>query len=289
MLRQNLDKFKAPVHEPIMLSIDVKDKELARYVESHIGRADLEGFICEDPDDVNHLTKQLREVKKLRKINAFHSNPDPPSRFVPKVSKEELKKYELVDYISDMYTAPDAVHAYLCRQKALHQVPVFKQENEMSGDLKSKFSNYYIGTHKFNSKRSKYSGEISTGMEDIGGRQVIRLAATVDTVKAESLKADLAKKDKEISANLVRLGNIATTCKNIKAGIEKTTEEINKLKAVKREFSGKQSQLDMKRRTLEQMMKPKFNLQSERQQIQTEKKKRTLELSSKVMEHFRTQ
>lgn len=121
-------------------------------------------------------------------------------------------------------------------------------------------------------------------MEDIGGRQVIRLAATVDTVKAESLKAELEK-----NANLVRLGNIATTCKNIKAGIENTMEEINKLRAVKREFSGKQSQLDMKRRTLEQMMKPKFNLQSERQQIQTEKKKRTLELSSKVMEHFRTQ
>merc|ERR1719219_1992286 len=108
------------------------------------------------------------------------------------------------------------------------------------------------------------------GMEDIGGRQVIRLAATVDTVKVESLKAELEKKDKEINANLVRMGNIATTCKNIKAGIEKTTEEINKLKAVKREFSGKQSELDMKRRTLQQMMKPKCDLQSEREKIQTE-------------------
>ena len=287
-LRENRDQFKAPVHEPIMLSIDVKNEDLARYVETHIGRADLEGFVCEDPDDVNTLTKQLREINKLRKINAFHSNPDPPSSFVPKVSRENLRKYDLVDYISDMYTAPDAVHAYLCRQKALHQVPVFKQENEMSGDLKAIFNNYYIGTHKFNSKRSKYSGEISTGMEDIGGRQVIRLAATVDTVKAQSLKAELEKKDKEINSYLVRMGNIATTCKNIKVGIEKTTKEINELKAVKREFSGKQSELDMKRRTLQQMMKPKFNLQSERQRIQVEKKKKTLELSSKVMEHFRT-
>ena len=287
-LRENRDKFKAPVHEPIMLSIEVKNKELARYVETHIGRADLEGFVCEDPDDVNILTKQLREIKKLRKINAFHSNPDPPSKFVPKLSREELGKYDLIDYISNMYTAPDAVHAYLCRQKALHLVPVFKQENEMSGDLKNKFSNYYIGSHKFNAKKSKYSGEMSTGMEDIGGRQVIRLAATVDTVKAESLKADLENKDRDISSHLKRLEIITTTCKDIKAGIELTTEEINKLKAVKREFLSKQSELDMKKRTLEQTMKPKVDLKSERQKIQTEKKKKTLELSSKVLEHFKT-
>ena len=287
-LRENRHQFKAPVHEPIMLSIEVKNKEMARYVETHIGRADLEGFVCEDPDDVNILTKQLREIKRLRKINAFHSNPDLPSKFPHKVSREELRKYELVDYISDMYTAPDAVHAYLCRQKSLHQVPVFKQENDLSGDLKSKFNNYYIGNHKFNSKRSKYSGEISTGMEDIGGRQVIRLAATVDTVKADSLKAELETKDREISSNLKRMESIVMTCNKIKESIDVTTGEINQLKAVKREFSQKQSELDMKKRSLEQTMKPKFNLQSERQNIQAEKKKKTLELSSKVLEHFQT-
>ena len=287
-LRENRHQFKAPVHEPIMLSIEVKNKEMARYVETHIGRADLEGFVCEDPDDVNILTKQLREIKRLRKINAFHSNPDLPSKFPHKVSREELRKYELVDYISDMYTAPDAVHAYLCRQKSLHQVPVFKQENDLSGDLKSKFNNYYIGNHKFNSKRSKYSGEISTGMEDIGGRQVIRLAATVDTVKADSLKAELETKDREISSNLKRMESIVMTCNKIKESIDITTGEINQLKAVKREFSQKQSELDMKKRSLEQTMKPKFNLQSERQNIQAEKKKKTLELSSKVLEHFQT-
>ena len=69
-LRDNRDKFTKPVHDPIMLSLDVKDKSLARYVETHIGRADLEGFVCENPEDVNILTKQLRENMKLRKTCA---------------------------------------------------------------------------------------------------------------------------------------------------------------------------------------------------------------------------
>ena len=284
-LRQNLTKFKAPVHEPIMLSIDVKNRDLAKYVETHIGKADLEGFVCEDPDDVNRLTKQLREVKNLKRINAFHSNPDPPSRFSHKVSREELSKYDLVDYISDMYTAPNAVHAYLCRQKGLHQVPVFRQENEMSADLKSKFTNYYIGNQKFNSKKSKYSGELSTGMEDIAGRKVIRLAATVDTVRADSLRADLLKKEEEIISHEKRKELVEATCGNIRVEIGKTDEAINKLKAEKREFSSKQSELEMKRRTLQQIMKPKFNLQVEIQKLKTEKAKLTLELSKQITEH----
>ena len=286
-LRQNSSLFKAPVHEPIMLSIDVKNRELAKYVETHVGKADLEGFVCEDPDDVNLLTKQLRETQKLKRINAFHSNPDPPSRFGHKISREELVRYDLIDYISDMYTAPNAVHAYLCRQKGLHQVPVFRQENEMSGDLKSKFNNYYIGNQKFNSKKSKYSGELSTGMEDISGRQVIRLAATVDTVRVEGLREELEIKDREISSQERRKEIVVATCSNIKAEIDKTDQQIGKLRAIRREFSSKQSELDMKKRTLQQIMKPRANLEDQRQKIRTEKTKLTLELAEQVTEQLK--
>merc|ERR1712096_373277 len=209
-LKENRGMFRAPVHDPIMLTLDVKDRNFARYVESHIGRADLEGFVCEDPDDVNLLTKQLRENLRLRKINAFHSSPDPPDSFAHPYSKDEMAKYAFMEYISDMYSAPDAVHAYLCRQKALHQVPVFREENNNSAQLKHKFHNYYIANQKFNTRKSKYSGELSTGMEDIGSRKVIRLAATVDrqevdrvVVEVEQLE-DQAETKENTLANLER-------------------------------------------------------------------------------------
>ena len=88
-----------------MLALDVKNEQNARYVESHIGRADLEGFVCEvglsllllmlllllfllqDAMDVNTLTTELREKLKLRRINVFHSNPDPPESFRHPFSK----------------------------------------------------------------------------------------------------------------------------------------------------------------------------------------------------------
>ena len=46
-LRENQDKFKSRVHEPIMLCLNLVKSEYARYVETHVGRADLEGFVCE--------------------------------------------------------------------------------------------------------------------------------------------------------------------------------------------------------------------------------------------------
>ena len=254
----------------------------AEDVESHIGRADLEGFVCEDPDDVNVLTKQLRENLRLRKINAFHSAPDPPSSFAHPYSKEEMDKYAFMEYISDMYSAPDAVHAYLCRQKALHQVPVFREENNNSAQLKHKFHNYYIANQKFNTRKSKYSGELSTGMEDIGSRKVIRLAATVDRQEVDRVVAELEQKRKQLKINDNRQATMGRTCENIKAEILKLNVLIGELRAAKKDFSSKQSELAMKERTLEQLKEPKCDLGSEKKKIREEKRKVVKQLSEQM-------
>merc|ERR1719192_519077 len=199
--------------------------------------------------------------------------------------KAEMTKYTIVDYISDMYSAPAAVNAYLCRQKGLHQVPVFREENNHSGDLKFKFHNYYIGNQKFNTRKSKYSGMLSTGMEDIAGRQVIRLAAVVDTQEVERVAADLEAKNKVIINNSARLANFKRNCDNIRNEVNKLNEEINKLRSVKKEFSHKQSELDMKRRTLEQMKEPVLNIDARKREITAEKKKVVLKLAKLTSVH----
>ena len=284
-LAANRHLFKAPVHDPIMLSLDVKDKSLARYVETHIGRADLEGFVCENPEDVNILTKQLREKLKLRKINAFHSNPDPPSKFRHPVSRDEMVKYTIIDYISDMYSAPPAVHAYLCNQKRLHEVPVLREENNHSVHLKTKFHNYYIGNQKFNTRKSKYSGELSTGMEDIAGRQIIRLADVVDTQEVQRVDRELEETQKQIISNSSRIAINKKTCDQLEVEIGKLSEEINKLRQQKKDFSNRQSELDMKRRTLEQMNEPTYDVNAKKEEIRTEKSRAVKQLVRVIKKH----
>jgi len=281
-LRDNRHMFKAPVHDPIMLTLDVRDKNFAKYVETHIGRADLEGFVCEDPDDVNVLTKQLRENLKLIRINAFHSAPDHPSKFPHPYTKNEMEKFAFMEYINDMFSAPDAVHAYLCRQKNLHQVPVFREENNSSAQLKHKFLSYYIANQKFNTRKSKYSGELSTGMEDISSRKVIRLAATVDKQELDRVMAELETKKTQLRTNQNRQDTMAKTCDNIKEQITKLNEQIMDLKTAKKDYGSKQSELAMKEKTLEQLREPKCDLKSEREKIREEKRKVVKQLSEQM-------
>ena len=285
-LAANRHLFQAPVHDPIMLSLDVKDKSLARYVETHIGRADLEGFVCENPEDVNILTKQLREKMKLRKINAFHSNPDHPDKFRHPQSRDEMAKYEFIDYISDMYSAPAAVHAYLCNQKKLHEVPVFRVENNYSSQLKNKFHNYYIGNQKFNTRKSKYSGELSTGMEDIAGRHIIRLAAVVDTQEVERLSRELEEKQKLIIANSTRIASHKKTCDQLEVEIGKLTDEIKRLREQKKEFTNRKSELDMKKRTLQQLNElSTLDVNTKKKEIKEEKSRVVKQLAKSIRMH----
>ncbi len=59
----------------------------------------VQGFVCEDAEDMNLLLKILREDKKLRKINAFHSAPEKPDAFNKPISNQDLVKYDLDCYI----------------------------------------------------------------------------------------------------------------------------------------------------------------------------------------------
>ena len=270
-LRENIGRFKSVVHEPIMLCLDVKNNNYAKYIETHVGRADLESFVCEDPDDMNLLLKELREVRKLRKVNGVHSNPTPMERFAKPFKERELEKYGFVSYLSDMYTAPLAVNAFLCQQKNLHQVPFFKEENNYTDELKNKLQTFYIGNLKFTAKRSKYSRELSTGIDDIGSRRVIRLADTIDKNGLENVKAELVKKKQALQNNETRYNQLQTVIDNSRLKVKKFTEEIQVLEAKKKEFSKATAELAMKEEFLKNLLQPKTNLEVEKARIKQKK------------------
>ena len=159
--------------------------------------------------------------------------------------------------------------------------PGFREENNNSAQLKHKFHNYYIVNQKF-TRKSKYSGELSTGMEDIGSRKVIRLAATVDRQEVDRVVAELEQKRKQLKINDNRQATMGRTCENIKAEILKLNVLIGELRAAKKDFSGKQSELAMKERTLEQLKEPKCDLGSEKKKIREEKRKVVKQLSEQM-------
>ena len=88
--------FKEAVHDPVMTTIRLKDAKYAVYVQKLVGKAVLESFVCENPDDTNRLMNKLRKECRLRKINAAHSVAN--RRYVLTVNQLHLAR--LVDRTS---------------------------------------------------------------------------------------------------------------------------------------------------------------------------------------------
>jgi len=281
-LRENLNMFSKPVHEPIMLCLDVKNQEYAKLVETQIGKSDLEGFVCESPEDVNILTKQLREGLGLRRINAFHSDPEHYSKFPHKVPVKELAKYDFQEYLSDMYDAPPAVQAYLCRQKKLNEIPYFAKENRYSDELGHRFTTYFVENQKFNSKKSKYSGELSTGCEDISTRKTVRLNTTVNREQEQLIVSELKIKEVKLKQEEDRYNKMVKEYTIISDTLDSFQTKITKLRSDKSIMSKLQSELTMKEKTLANCKDPKLDLKVEKRRFANEKRKTVLELSNKM-------
>ncbi|MEJ1276529.1 structural maintenance of chromosomes 5 [Cricetulus griseus] len=122
-LRNNRDRFKQRVCEPIMLTINMKDNKNAKYVENHISSNDLRAFVFESQEDMEVFLKEVRDNKKLR-VNAVIAPKISYADKAPSRSLNELKQYGFFSYLRELFDAPDPVMSYLCCQYHIHEVPV---------------------------------------------------------------------------------------------------------------------------------------------------------------------
>ncbi len=153
------NSFAKTVHEPMMLTVELKDDSYGPYVENMIGRQDMETFVCEDAADASRLMNILRKEQRLQRINVIHSPPLEKQPETPRVPKE-LESC-LVEFAVDMVNCPSAVKRYLCERKRMNRVPVFSEDarTERLIDLASKhFDRFYIADKVYITKRMRYGG-----------------------------------------------------------------------------------------------------------------------------------
>ncbi|RLV98904.1 hypothetical protein DV515_00010284 [Chloebia gouldiae] len=112
-LRNNKDKFKKRICEPMMLEINVKDSRHAKYIENHISSSDMRAFV--------------RDHQKLR-VNAVCAPAESCAENLPSRPIKELHQYGFYSYLRELFDAPPPVMSYLCYQYHVHNVPVGTQK-----------------------------------------------------------------------------------------------------------------------------------------------------------------
>ncbi|XP_020612107.1 structural maintenance of chromosomes protein 5-like [Orbicella faveolata] len=122
-LRENQHRFKSPVHEPILLQIEMKDVRDAKFIESLISQNDMRAFVCSNRDDLKLFLAEVRDRQGL-KVNGVAPPDEPLESFKPSRSLKELGKWGFYCFLKDLFTAHDDVMRYLCQNNRIHDIPL---------------------------------------------------------------------------------------------------------------------------------------------------------------------
>ncbi|KAG1669174.1 Structural maintenance of chromosomes protein 5 [Nymphon striatum] len=203
-LENNRDRFQKNIHGPIMITLNVKDKAYAKYVEKHISFNDMIAFVCEDSTDMNNFLKYVRDEQNI-KVNTVLMPRENLSSFVPKKPVSCYEKWGFHSYVKDLFTAPDPVMAYLCKQYSVHNNVVGNQwtKDNISTVLNECGLNFfYTENHQYVVRKSRYGNKsVSTRCTEINPPNL--LTQSVDIVRQnelseanKTLTAKLAEKEK---------------------------------------------------------------------------------------------
>nr|WJN25110.1 structural maintenance of chromosome protein [Pseudozyma flocculosa] len=241
-LRQNQHRFRKPVHEPVLLEISLKDQRYAAAVESCIPFTVQKSFVCQTREDYDLFTRELVDKAKLR-LTVAEVEGIKLESMRPDVPREELAALGFDAYIIDMIDGPEDVLVHLCRQSHLHRLPVTLDPNvdveriEQSG----RFRRFIAGGENFTINVSRYgNGVRQTVSRRIG--QARSLVNSVDRERQRSLTTqiqELTVQKKDLEAKTLQL---LKEDKGIQAEMARYEQQINDLKAQKRDCVGAQRQ-----------------------------------------------
>ncbi|KAM9455805.1 structural maintenance of chromosomes protein 5 [Clarias gariepinus] len=250
-LRRNRELFEGNVYEPMMLVINVRESQHAKYVESHVPINDLRAFVFQKQQDLDRFMTEVRDKQRLR-VNGVIAPPEscanrPPSRHI-----DSLKCFGFVSYLRELFDAPEEVMSYLCHQYRVNDVPVGteKTKNMIETVIReSQLRTIYTAEEKYTVKKSTYSNKTISSNSALRPSQF--LSMTVDTDERRKLKDKLSSAQQQVQ-------NVDTRMKNNQEQQVRLDRRDNDLRAEKKrlsELKGKKRQLEQKISTKQESLK----------------------------------
>uniref|UniRef100_A0A2K6GF71 Structural maintenance of chromosomes protein 5 n=1 Tax=Propithecus coquereli TaxID=379532 RepID=A0A2K6GF71_PROCO len=283
-LRNNRDKFKRRVCEPIMLTINMKDNKNAKYIENHIPSNDLRAFVFESQEDMEVFLKEVRDNKKLR-VNAVIAPKSSYADKAPSRSLNELKQYGFFSYLRELFDAPDPVMSYLCCQYHIHEVPVGTERTRERIERviqETRLKQIYTAEEKYVVKTSFYSNKVISSNTSLKVAQF--LTVTVDLEQRRHLEEQL----KEINRKLQAVESGLIALRETSRHLEYKDNELRQKKKELLERKTKKRQLEQKISSklgsLKLMEQDTCNLEEEERKASTKIKEINIQKAKLVTE-----
>ncbi|XP_034951339.1 structural maintenance of chromosomes protein 5 [Chelonus insularis] len=161
-LRNNRDKFRSVIYEPMILHIDIKELKYGKFFEKIIPRRDLEAFVCEDKQDMNLLLRYLRDQQNLV-VNVVHSDSTESLSTVPRIPLNNLTRYGFYSYAISFISAPDLIMKYLIKTYHIHNIPFGTAAVDDNIDaVPTELFSFFSPNYHYNVRVSRYTKDKST-------------------------------------------------------------------------------------------------------------------------------
>ncbi|XP_049651438.1 structural maintenance of chromosomes protein 5 isoform X4 [Accipiter gentilis] len=289
-LRNNKDKFKKKVCEPMMLEINMKDNKHAKYVENHISSNDMRAFVFESQEDMEKFLVEMRDHQKLR-VNAVCAPAESRAESLPSRPIEELHRYGFFSYLRELFDAPHPVMSYLCSQYYVHDVPVGteKTRNMIERVIQeTKLRQIYTAEEKYIVKVSAYTN--LTFSTNTSLREAQFLTSSVDTDERRQLENE----QRDINNTLKSLDMHLTTLFERQKHLEHRDNELRQQKKELLERGNRRRQLEskigVKYDSLRQLEEDAISLEDEYQQANVKIKEINIQkarLVTELMHHIK--
>ncbi|XP_073526375.1 structural maintenance of chromosomes protein 5 isoform X2 [Phyllobates terribilis] len=288
-LRQNKEKFKKCVCLPIMLEINVKNHQHAKYVENHISMNDMRAFVFESQEDMDTFLKEVRDNQRLR-VNAVCSPQESVANNNPQKPICELQRFGFFSYLRELFDAPYPVMNYLVSQYMVHNVPVGTEKTRHMIERviqETGLRQMYTAEERYSVKISAYSSSVISSNVSLKPAQF--LTVTVDPEE----RRQAVEQYKEIEGKCSSLEALISELVNKQKMLDKKDNDLRLRKKEILDMKTKKRQLEQRISTkydsLKQLEQEDINLEDAEQQangkmkeINVQKKEIVLELTQLI-------
>ncbi|XP_072260268.1 structural maintenance of chromosomes protein 5 isoform X2 [Pyxicephalus adspersus] len=280
-LKENKERFKKRVCFPIMLEINVKNNQHAKYVENHISVNDMKAFVFESQEDMEAFLKEVRDNRRL-KVNAVCSPLEQIADREPLKPITELQQYGFFSYLRELFDAPQPVMNYLVYQYRVHEVPVGTEKTRHLIETvikETRLPQLYTAEEKYVTKVSAYSNNVISSNNPL--KEPRFLTVTVDPEE----RRQVLEQCKEIEERCSVLDNRMRELTDRQRLLDKKDNELRTRKKEILDVKTKKRQLEQRISTkydsLKQLEQENINLKDVEEQ--TNVKIREINLQKKKL------
>ncbi|XP_066460282.1 structural maintenance of chromosomes protein 5 isoform X2 [Eleutherodactylus coqui] len=288
-LRENKEQFKKRVCLPIMLEINMKNHQHAKYVENHISMNDMRAFVFESQEDMDTFLKEVRDNRRLR-VNAVCSPEEQFADKNPSKPISELQHYGFLSYLRELFDAPYPVMNYLVSQYMVHNVPVGTEQTRHMIERVIKetgLRQFYTAEERYAIRVSAYTNNVISSNTSLKPAQFLTVAVDPEEIRqAVEQYKEIERRCKSLED---RIGELISKQKMLDKkdnDLRLRKKEILDMKNKKRQLEQK---ISTKRDSLKQLEQENTNLEDAEQssnrkikEIHVQKKKIVMELTGLI-------